>query len=150
MVVKYNTLQPTNQSINQAIQGMFTRKRIAFRGATKSCPLQCEQQRSGAAQVVHTHLTWCRRGWPRGFGELNSSPHFCGIFTSASVGSSPRSYLFTSATGRIGVHTAPKYGAKAIRYVTLHFQDRRGAASLRHRNRAATTVFVCEQKPFPV
>ena len=25
---------------------------------------------------------------------------------------------------------------KAIRYVTLHFQDRRGAASLRYKNRA--------------
>ena len=34
-------------------------------------------------------------------------------------------------------------------YVTLLFRDRRGAASLRHRNRA-TTVLVCEQKPQPV
>ena len=119
---------------------MFTRKRTAFRGVTKSRPLQCEQQWSKAAQVVHTHRTWCRRGLLRGFGALNSSPHFCGIFTSVSVGSSPRSYLFTFATGRIDVHTAPKYGAKHIRYVTLHFQDRLGAASLSHRNRAAKTV----------
>ena len=35
-----------------------------------------------------------------------------------------------------------------IRYVTHHFRDRRGAALLRHRNRAATTVLVCEQKPY--
>ena len=62
----------------------------------------------------------------------------------ASVSSNPR---FTSATGRIGVHTAPKYGTKPIRYVTLHFRERRGAASLRRRNRAATTVLMCEQKP---
>ena len=34
--------------------------------------------------------------------------------------------------------------------MTLHFQDRRGAASLYHRNRAKTPVLVCEQKPFPV
>lgn len=27
-----------------------------------------EQQQRGAAQVVHTHLTSCRRGWPRGLG----------------------------------------------------------------------------------
>ena len=46
------------------------------------------------------------------------------LFTSVSVGSSPRYYLFTSATGRISVHTAPKYGTKPIRYVTLHFLDR--------------------------
>ena len=30
------------------------------------------------------------------------------VSTSVSVGSSPRSWYFTSATGRIGVHTAPK------------------------------------------
>ena len=57
------------------------------------------------------------------------------ILTSASVGSSPRSYLFTSAMVRIPVHTAPKYGTKPIRYVTLHFQDRRGPAWLRRSNR---------------
>ena len=37
----------------------------------------------------------------------------------------------------------------SIRYLTLLFRDRRGAASLRHRNRA-TTVLVCEQKRHPV
>ena len=37
-----------------------------------------------------------------------------------------------------------------IRYVTLHLRDQRGAVSLRHRNRAATTVLVCESKPCPV
>ena len=34
-----------------------------------------------------------------------------------------------------------------IRCAALHFRDRRGVASLRHRNRATTTVLVCEQKP---
>ena len=54
-----------------------------------------------------THIeTSRRRGWPRGFGALNSSPH-SRIFTFVSVGSTPRSYLFISATGRIVVHTAP-------------------------------------------
>ena len=48
------------------------------------------------------------------------------------------------ATDRISEHTAPKYGTKPIRYVTLRFRDRCGAASLCHRNRAATTVLVCE------
>ena len=37
------------------------------------------------------------------------------------------------------VHTVPKYGTKPIRYVTLHFRDRHGAASLRERNRAEIT-----------
>ena len=54
---------------------------------------------------------------------------------------------FTSATGQIGIHTAPKYGTKPIRYVMLHFRYRRGAASLRHRNRAATTALECKHKP---
>ena len=40
-----------------------------------------------------------------------------------------------------------KYGAKPLRYVTLHF--RRGAVSLLHRNQAVTTVLLCEQKPYP-
>ena len=51
------------------------------------------------------------------------------LFTSVSVGSSPRSYLFASATGRISVHTAPKYGTKPIRYLTFHILDRRGATA---------------------
>ena len=48
------------------------------------------------------------------------------------MGSSPRSNSFTSAMVRMSVRTE----RKAIRYVTLHFQDRRGAASLRYKNRA--------------
>ena len=35
-----------------------------------------------------------------------------------------------------------------IRYVAFHFRDRRGAASLRHKNRAATTVLVCDLTPY--
>ena len=84
-----------------------------------------------------------------GFGALNPSLQFC-IFTSISVGSIPHSYLFTSATGRIGFHTVSKYGIKPIQCVTLHFRDRRGAASVHHRNRAALTGLVCEQKPYLV
>ena len=38
---------------------------------------------------------------------------------------------------RYGVHSYPKYNS-----------TRRSDASLRHRNRAATTVLVCEQKPY--
>ena len=102
-------------------------------------------------KVVRTRRTSRRRGWPIGFGALSSSPYSL-LFTSASQGSRPRSYLFTSVTGRIGVHTAPKYGAKPIQYVTLDFRDWHGTSSLRHRNRTATAepisgmVFVAEQK----
>ena len=39
-----------------------------------------------------------------------------------------------------GVHTALKCDTEPIRYVTLHLRDRRGAASLRYRNRAKNTV----------
>ena len=38
----------------------------------------------------------------------------------------------------------------AIRYVTLYFADRRGAASLRDRNRAEIIVFDCKKKLYPV
>ena len=84
-------------------------------------------------QVIHTHRTSCRSGWPRGFVELNpSTPH--AEYLPVSIRSSPLSYLFTSATDRIPVR------AKCAR----------GAASLCHRNRAEITVLVCEQKPYPV
>ena len=39
---------------------------------------------------------------------------------------------------------------KTIRYATKHFQDRRGAALLRYKNRAEITVLMCEQKPYHV
>ena len=46
-----------------------------------------------------THIeTSRRRGWPGGFGALNSSPH-SRIFTFVSEGSSPRSYFFISHDG---------------------------------------------------
>ena len=62
-------------------------------------------------QVVHTHRTSYRSGWPGGFGELNSSLH-SGIFTSVSVDSISLSYLSTSSTVRVPVHTATKLGTK--------------------------------------
>ena len=36
---------------------------------------------------------------------------------------------------------------KAIRCVTDHFRDQRGAASLHYRGCAVITILVCEQKP---
>ena len=64
-----------------------------------------------------------------------------GTRSQSSVDSSSRSYLSTSATIRISVHTALKSGTEPIRYMTLPFRDRRGEASLRYRNRAETFVF---------
>ena len=37
-----------------------------------------------------------------------------------------------------------------IRYVTLHFRDRRSTASHRYRNRTEITAILCQQKPYPV
>lgn len=114
---------------------------IAVLGATKSCPVKCEQHRPGAVKTRSHTSNIVRRDWPRGFGALNSSLHSW-IFTSVLVGSNPRSYLSTSATVWIPVHTAPKSDTEPIRYVTLHFRDRCGAASLRHKNRAPQP-FLC-------
>ena len=84
-------------------------------------------------QVIHTHRTSCRSGWPRGFVELNpGSPH--AEYLPVSIRSSPLLYFFTSATVRIPVR------AKCAL----------GAASLCHRNRDEITVLVCEEKPYPV
>ena len=59
------------------------------------------------------------------------------IFPSISVGPSPLSYLFTSATARIPVHTAPKWGTELIRYVTLH---------VRHQQAQLRSVTVQKQR----
>ena len=53
-----------------------------------------------------------------------------GTRSQSSVDSSSRSYLSTSATVRISVHTALKSGTEPIRNMTFHFRDRRGAPSL--------------------
>ena len=57
--------------------------------------------------------------WPRGFGELISSPLSL-ILTVVSVDARPRSYLFSSATVRMPVYTAQKCGTEPIRYSRLH------------------------------
>ena len=72
------------------------------------------------------------------------------LVTFVTVGSSPRYNLFTSPTGRITVHTAAKYGTKPLLYVTFHFRYQRGLASIRHKNHAATTVLVCDEKSYRV
>ena len=100
-------------------------------------------------QVVHTHRTSCPSSLPRGFGELNPSPHSW-IFTSVSVEFIHRSHLFTSAMVWIAVTFPPNCGTEPIRYVTLHLGDRRVAASLRYRYRTKIMVLMCEQNPYPV
>ena len=47
-------------------------------------------------------------------------------------------------------HIAPECDAKTIRYVTLHFRDRRGEALLRYKNRTEIAVLMCEREPYPV
>ena len=75
------------------------------------------------------------------------------IFTSVSVGSSPLSFLFPSATVRIPVYTAPRCSAELpppglpeaepIRCVTIHFRDWHGEALLCYRNSTQITVLMC-------
>ena len=92
-----------------------------------------------------THIELHAEAVGREAGEQNPSPQSW-IFTSVSGDPSPYSHFFTSATVRIPVHSTPKYGTEPIRNVTLHFQDRRSAASLRYRNRAEITVLMFELK----
>ena len=89
---------------------------------------------------LFTHIKH-HSGWPREFGQLNPSLH--SRITSVSLNSGPHSNLFTSATVRIPVHTAPKGRTELIRYVTLHFRNWRSAAPLRcrsHRSNVWTEV----------
>ena len=64
---------PSSFHAVKATEAMNTLYRLALR----------KQQRYRTEQVVHIHRTLCRSVWPRGFGELNPSPHSW-IFTSVS------------------------------------------------------------------
>ena len=66
------------------------------------------------------------------------------------MGSSSRSYLLTSATVRLPVHTPTKSDRNLSDHVMFSLRDRRGAAPLRYRNCTEITVLVCQQKPHPV
>ena len=84
-------------------EDMSTPYRIAFRVNRKSYSV--DGKGTELEQVVHTHRTSYRSGWPEGFGELNPSLHSW-IFASVSVDSISFSYLFTSSTVRVPVHIA--------------------------------------------
>ena len=108
---------------------------IAFRKAMRYI---MNSNGSEQNKVIFTHPTECRRVWLRGLGDwLNSSP-YSRIFNLLCVSGFQASLLF------IFLHNTT-YGTKHI--CVLHFRDRRGAASLHHRFRAATTILLREQKP---
>ena len=81
-------------------------------------------------KTVQVYWTWsCRSYWPRGFGALNSSPQSEYFLPSQWV-----PVLSPTPTIQTADNTVTKSGRnwqKPIRYVKIHFQDRRGAASLR-------------------
>ena len=93
-------------------------------------------------QVISTHRTSCRRGWPRGSSFLNPSPYSWILLLSQWIP------VLAPTYSRIPVHTAPKCGTEPIRYVTLHFRDRRGTVLLGYKNRSEITVLMCDQKPY--
>ena len=98
-------------------------------------------------QIEHRH----RRSSPRGSGALIPNPHsLLNIhFPLSMFKSSLLLILF-----RQGVNTCSRnYEETRLRYVTIQFHDRRGAAhaaSLRYRNRSEITVLICERKPYLV
>ena len=99
---------------------------------------------------------WLREGY-RYFLELHivpdvtkTSSNNCLIFTSVSVDSSPRSYLSTSATVRIPVHTATRSGKNLSgMYWRIHFQI--VASHLRSVTEISpkSPFYKCEKKPHP-
>ena len=121
-----------NSRLTRAINGLYNSLKLCLYYTAESYLASMNSNDLGLEQVVHTHQTSCLTGWPRGFGELN--PSLQSRITSVSLDSGPHSNLFTSATVRIPVHTAPKSRTELIRYVTLHFRNWRNAAALRCRS----------------
>ena len=83
-----------------------------------------------ATQVVHTHRTSYRSGWPVAF----LSP----------------TYLHPRLSGPNTSSHCKEECQKPIRYVTIYLQDRRGVALLHYKNSAEITVLMCPQKLYPV
>ena len=107
--------------------------------------MQYEQKRPGVVQVVHTHPTSYRCGWPTGFGAVILVLTLQYLLPRLSeFQASPLLIYFRDGPHRC-VHRT-NYGTILIRYVTLHFRDRRGEASLLHRISSATTVLLCENR----
>ena len=128
------SVRQTNQKLLFPFVCCFCCSRVFISRSYENRSIRCSMTSNGTGleQVVHTHRTSCRSNWPRRTGALNLSPHSW-IFTSVSVGSSRRSYLFTSAAFGITVHSPLKCGTEPVRYRTLHFRDRCVVASLRRR-----------------
>ena len=81
------------------------------------------------------------RSTPRGFAPLQKQRR------------NHRSYVWTEALSGMVFVPAQKLSGiiwTPLRYVTLHFRDRRSTASLCYRNLAEITVLMREQKPYPV
>ena len=130
---------------------MFTLYRNAFCHATKKAIWSIMNSNDPGRRKSFTRIEHCASAIGRE-GLVRSIPVLTPEYVPPSQrvpGLAPR-YLITSSTVRVGVHTSPVYDSKPIWYLTLHFQDRLGAAFLRHRNRAATTVLVCEQRPYRI
>ena len=91
--------------------------------------------------------------------SMNTSSIFdCPLKTSARSSFAPPQktsrhnsfYVWTEAQSDMIFVTAQKLSSivwTPLRYFALQFRHRSGAALLRHRKGAATTVFTCEQKP---
>ena len=130
-----------------------TLDRVSFRVDMKNCPVQYErqQQATGTSRSnIARPEQWAERAWCLQNPNLHSRLNI----NCVSVGSSSRSYSFSFSSIRILIDTATKIqrGRRPIRYVKIHIQYRRGAASLRYRNRDRAEITVCMyvQKPYPV
>ena len=94
--------------------------------------------RSHTSNIVPVQLA--ERIWCTKFYSSLLNIYFCPREFQAS----PIFTYFRDGRNRCAHHT--NYGTILIRYVTVHFRDRHGKASLLYRNSAATTVLVCENR----
>ena len=117
--------------------------RIAFRANRKSYSVNGKG--TELEQVVHTHRTSYRSGWPGGFWWTKSQSSLLNIYFR--LGGFHFSFLpIIHFLYSPSSHCDEAWQKVAIRYLTLHFRDRRGAAWPRYKNRAEITVVMFEQK----
>ena len=108
-------------------------------------------------QVVRTHRTSYRSGYPTGFGELNPNPHALLEYSPPSwwvqvlcpLHSLPLrlEYLFTPPCPPPPTKSDKNLSIR----VTIHFLDRvEHLPALSHRNRSEITVRLCKQRPYRI
>ena len=150
-------------SFHHFYQAMFIQQRIPYRADTKKTYPKC-----GAREgIPHSGI---RNNFARGIQNLENfscATQIPGLLNKEYGSTSPDILLTIGIRSSTDKESGTQYKESGIhsmeyrildfigfpymeRYVALHLRDRSKAVALRYRHRVDITVFILEQKPYPV